>query len=198
MTVYIHSSVAEGDPNIIDTTSHSEGWNRDLSPFYLGPVDLWGGYISQTVENAWQYARLYACHVDENGDPTDEWWKWAKAGWDNPRAVRYPMGKGTRPLCAYWNGEKLGYIEARARIYCPLYAEAVQRTEGWKKLKRMYEEKGEIHIWSFDSYDHRALGMNYTDVLKSSARKMGHGFVLACLLENKRVWENWIKPRSLF
>lgn len=197
MTVYIYNSVAEGDPDIIDTTSHSLGWSRELSPFFLGPVKLWDEYVSQTMEASWQNTRVYACHVDENGDPTDEWWKWAKAGWNNPKAVRYPMGKGVKPLYHYWDGEKLGYIEARARIYCPLYAQALERTDAWQKLKGIYEEKGEIKIWSFDCYDHRALGMSYADVLRCKTRKMGHGFVIGALLENQRVWEDYrIPPKT--
>ena len=183
--------------DIIDTTSRSCNFGRELSPFFLGPVELYSGHVAKNVENAWQFNKTYACHVDGNGDPTDEWWKWAKAGWDNPRAIRYPMGKGAKPLYHYWNGEKLGYIEARARIYCPLYSSAVEKTQAWSRLKKIYKEKKEIKLWSFDSYDHRALGMNYAQVL-TSQKSMGHGFVLACMLENKRVWENWVKPRSLF
>lgn len=198
MTVYIYNSTAEGKPGIIDTTSHSKNWSRELSPFFLGPVSLWDDHTCKVMENAWQFTRVYPCHVDEEGKLTDDWWKWAKAGWDNPKAVRHPMGRGAKPLYHYWNGEELGYIEARARIYCPLYAKAVEQTEAWKKLRQVYEDQGEIHLWSFDCYDHRALGMSYSDVLHSKSRKMGHGFVLACMLEGVPVWETFKKSGSLF
>lgn len=200
MTVYVLNSSSRDEPGVIDTTSHSDCWSRAFSPFFAGPVELWGEHVSLTVENAWQFTRLYTCHVDENGDPTDKWWKWAKAGWANPKAVRFPMGKGAKPLCHYWDGEKLDYIEARARIYCPLYAAAVERTEAWKQLKKLYAEQGEIKLWSFDCYGHRTLGMSYYDVLCCKSRKMGHGFVLAGLLEGDRFWESYryIRNRSLW
>lgn len=74
----------------------------------LGPVEIniisptdggvQGCVTRKTHENAWQYAKVYHSHVDANGDPTEEYWKWAIKGWDNRKAVRYPMGKGKAPV----------------------------------------------------------------------------------------------------
>ena len=40
----------------INTTSRSDNWGRELSPFFLGPVILTGAknIVSQNVENGWQ------------------------------------------------------------------------------------------------------------------------------------------------
>jgi hypothetical protein len=35
------------------------------------------------------------------------------------------MGRGAKPEYSLWDGERLDYIEARKRIYAPLYARAV-------------------------------------------------------------------------
>ena len=46
---------------VVNTTSRA-GWSSDLSPFLLGPVPLYKGAPieeSQTMENAWQYAKVY-------------------------------------------------------------------------------------------------------------------------------------------
>jgi hypothetical protein len=173
----------------INTTSRSTNWSRDLSPFFCGPVDLYGEYKAQNVENAWQYAKVYSKHVDQNNDPTDEYWEWAKSGWASSRAERYPMGKGAIPLFSYWDGDKLEYIEARKKIYAPLYSSAVEKTDAWAKLKKIYEESEDIILADFDAYDHRSLGMGYKAVLNSKTRKMGHAFVLAMMLEDQRLWE---------
>ncbi len=34
----------------INTTSRSKTWNRGLSPFFCGPVDLYSGFVEQVVE----------------------------------------------------------------------------------------------------------------------------------------------------
>jgi len=42
----------------INTTS-SAGWSRDLSPFIIGPCDLYGGHVFQNMENGWQFSKVY-------------------------------------------------------------------------------------------------------------------------------------------
>lgn len=175
---------------VIDATS-SGGWTADLSPFLIGPCDLYATgenhamLQSQNMENAWQFAKVYAAHTDENGDPTAAYWEWAQEGWANPRAVRYPMGKGARPEYSLWQGERLGYIDARKRIYGPLYAEAVQRTEGWEILQGEYQNAERLFIRDWDGWLMERHGMaTLSDVLNNPGRIMGHAFVLQMLLEN--------------
>lgn len=172
----------------INTTSRSTNWSRGLSPFFLGPVSLYGLYVARNVENAWQFAKVYPAHA-RDGEPTQAYFEWANKGWKNSYAHRYPMGKGAKPLYSYWNGQKLSYVEARKRIYAPLYAQAVEKSEAWQQLKDEYEQKGELWLWDFDGYDHRQLGMTYEEVLNHPTKKMGHAFVLAMMLENQRVWQ---------
>lgn len=40
---------------------------------------LYGGYEAVNMENAWQFAKLYAQHADEQGRPTARYWKWARS-----------------------------------------------------------------------------------------------------------------------
>ena len=171
------------DDYVINVTSRSKTWSRGLSPFFLGPIKLYGNHIAQNVENGWQYSKVYAQHADENQNPTDEYWEWAKSGWDNERAVRYPMAKGSKPLYCLWNNEKLGYIESKRKVYVPLYSNAVKDTEEFSKLKKLYKTFGKLRLWDFDAYNHRALGLNWEDVMSCETKKYGHGMVLAMLLE---------------
>jgi hypothetical protein len=148
----------------------------------LGPVVTPHG-IAQNVENAWQYSKVYPEHVSDFGEPMMDYWKWMKAGFENPRAVRYPMGKGRKPTYSYWNGECLSYIEARKKIYIPIYSKAVCKTEAFQKLKQIHESGQDMYLKDFDGYDHKALNMSYDDVINCETKKMGHAFVLAMLLE---------------
>jgi hypothetical protein len=168
----------------VNTTSKSDHWSRDLSPFFLGPVDLYCGLSSKNMENGWQFAKVYPEHVDKNGDPNQDYWLWATKGWDDSFAHRYPMGKGRKPLYSFWNKEKLGYIEARKQIYMPLYAKAVAVTKGFAKLKEIYQGEKDIYLRDYDGYNHKKLEMSYQDVINCESRKMGHAFVLAMMLEN--------------
>lgn len=52
---------------VINTTSRSDTWSRGLSPFFLGPVDLYDGYKSINVENAWQFYLSINCYIDKRG-----------------------------------------------------------------------------------------------------------------------------------
>jgi hypothetical protein len=176
---------------VINTTSRA-GWSSQLSPFLLGPVRLYEGIISQTMENAWQYSKVYKYHVGRDGEPTADWWAWAENGWMSARAVRYPMGKGARPEFSYWDGEHLGYVAARRKIYVPLYAKAVVKTAAFRRLQKMYVGGGPLVLWDFDGYDYLKAGKSLDDVLDDSTRSMGHAFVLAMLLEAHPVVSKYV------
>lgn len=167
---------------LVNTTSRSKDWGRGFSPFLLGPCELYGERTAQTVENAWQFSKVYKQHMDADGNPTDEYWKWAEAGWASRRAERYPMGKGAVPEYTWWDGEKLSYLEARRRVYVPLYYAAVLRTAAYDKLREMYREGVDLFLWDFDGYNHGKLGMSLEDVLNCPDKKMGHAFVLSAML----------------
>lgn len=171
------------DKTAINTTSRSKDWSIGLSPFYLGPVKLYEEYTAINMENAWQFSKVYKEHVDDDNNPTEKYFKWAKEGWESDRAFRYPMGKGKKPLYSLWEGNKYEYVEARKKIYIPLYAAAVQKTDAFRKLKQVYAAFGDIVLWDFDGYDHRAKNMTYQQVIDSTTNKCGHAFVLAMLLE---------------
>lgn len=170
---------------VVNTVSHGTGWQRELSPFLLGPVHLWDVFVAKNVENAWQYCKVYKQHLDYTGqEPNDDWWEWAQKGWENPRAVRYPMGKGAKPVFSYWDGYFLSYVQARKVIYGPLYAEAVQKTDAWKRLKELYRTKKYLVLLDYDVRDTRKTKETMTQVLNNPDKKMGHAFVLKMMLTN--------------
>jgi hypothetical protein len=166
----------------IDTTAKTGLWSQ-LSPFLLDGGELYDGHKSVNMENAWQFAKLYAQHASADGRPTLAYWSWAQAGWADTKAHRYPMGKGARPLHSWWKGQALGYIEARKQIYAPLYARAVVRTEAFATLRQMLAtEERDIYLRDWDGYDHLKQGLSITQVANNPAKKMGHAFVLWALL----------------
>lgn len=181
--IYIIGPRDKRVPNAINTTSHStRDWSRGLSPFALGPVELYDGLTARVVENAYQYTKLYPEFADADGNPTGRYWAWARTGWNSARAHRYPVGKGRRPLCALWEGEKLDYIEGRKRIYLPLYRNAVRQTDAYRRLKELYRTEDDIWLFDFDGYRYDLLGMSLKDALLCETRILGHAFVLAMLL----------------
>lgn len=164
----------------INVTSHSTDKFRALSPFLLGPVELYGNYISKNMENGWQFCKVYSEHADALGNPTARYFSWSRAGWSSERAFRYPMGKGTKPLYSYWNGRKLDYIAARKEIYIPLYSKAAAKTKEFKELQELYK-KEDLLIVDFDVYDRGVL--DWDSIIACESRKMGHGFVLGMMID---------------
>lgn len=172
------------DSILIYTISRTNTWGKAFSPFYLGPCKLYGNFISKNVENAWQYSKVYRCHVDDKGNPNKRYFEWAKSGWESNWAKRYPIRKGAKPLYSLWDGNKLSYVNARKKIYVPLYFKAVKETPAYQRLKDLYEtSEKEIYLWDFDGYNNEKLGMSLKDVLNNPNRSMGHAFVLASMLE---------------
>ena len=171
---------------IINTTSRSKGWSKGLSPFFLPGNKIYDGTIAGNVENAYQYSKVYSMHADENGDPTPVYFEWAKKGWLEKKANRYPMGKNVKPLYLYWKDKKYGYLEGKEHIYIPLYARSVVDSDAFKKLKIVWQfcqnSDLDLVLLDFDAYDHRMRGLDWQDILKQNNKKFGHAFVLAFLL----------------
>lgn len=187
--VNFQHKIPEHHLSIVNTTSRSNNWSAGLSPFFLGPVDLYGGYVAKNVENAWQYSKVYEYYLEDDGSVGDRYFSWAKDGWDNHRAVRYPMGKdAAKPLYSYWDGEQMDYITARKNIYIPLYSKAVGKTSAFKKLKEMYldcyfNSLETLYLLDFDAHNLMPGTFEYWDLWNNPNIKVGHGYVLAMMLE---------------
>lgn len=170
----------EGFETIL-TTSNSTTWSKGLSPFYLGPCKLWGEHQALKMENAWQYSKVYREHVGPDGMPTNDWFVWAQMGWNQDFAKRYPMGKGTRPAYSYWDGKRYSYVDARIKIYFPLYRNAVKETQAWRMLKAVHERTN-LNLWDYDGYNEELESMTLADALQDGSRPMGHAFILKAML----------------
>jgi hypothetical protein len=188
--VISHRAKIPTDGVVIDTTSRSNDWSKGLSPFFLGPIELYDNHVSQTFENAWQYAKCYAQHADADGNPTPAYWTWSNDGWANKVAKRYPMGRGAKPLYSLWDGDRLGYIDARKKIYCQLYSTYIESTPAWERLSDIYatcvDTNTPLYLRDYDGYNRGQK--SYRDVINDPTKKMGHAFVLAMMLENSREW----------
>ena len=163
----------------LDTTSNS-GRFRDLSPFVLSAPP------AKNFENLWQFSKVYKKYIMPiDGYPDASWYKWQDNGFSLDRAIRYPMGKGAIPEYSLWDGERLGCIQARKKIYAPEYAKNVAVTESFALLKRLHADGETIILRDYDAYDHLKLNMSLVDVINNPKRKMGHAFVLIMMLTNQ-------------
>lgn len=184
----------------INTTSKSrEGWSRAFSPFFLGPCQVTPLDVPtqcHRMENAWQYSKVYADQVGEARRPTHEWTDWSNQGFANPDAVRFPRGKGAKPLYSLHCGEPHGYVQARAIIYAPLYSTCVRThaAESYEKLKNMVARGDKVVLFDYDGHAKHLAGLTLRQVLHNTRRKMGHSFVLrgmvaADLAQQAPYWE---------
>jgi len=165
----------------INTTSSSKD-TQDLSPFFLGPIPTYiPGVKSLNFENLWQFSKCYKKHLVLNWYLTEKWEKWRNKGWSDTWAHRYPMGKGAIPEFAYWGGERLSYVDSRKKIYAPIYAKYVKKTETFKHLKEIHKSGRTIVLRDFDAYDDDDL----IKVINNPDKKMGHAFVIKMLLTGK-------------
>ena len=167
-----------------------------LSPFYLGPVECYDGLVSQTFERAWQCAKVYPWTLGTDGNPNARYfaWRdemWAMKGFGDKMSIRFPVGKKNVGKCLYawWKVggafQKLGYVDGRKHIYLPLYAKAVVKTEAYRRLVELRDSGKNLMLIDFDGYNihHPRYNFTYNDAISCNLLKMGHGFVLAMLLE---------------
>ena len=106
-------------------------------------------------------------------------------------SIRFPIGKKNVGKCLYawWKVggafQKLGYVDGRKHIYLPLYAKAVVKTEAYRRLVELRDSGKNLMLIDFDGYNihHPRYNFTYNDAISCNLLKMGHGFVLAMLLE---------------
>lgn len=202
----------------IDATSGSANrWGSvsatQVSPLYMGPVMDCDGEQCNCFENAWQFRKVYPQlgHWDEaEQKPSEAWHQWRRAGYQklkNGKGLRLPDDvaqlkkewrqapahlKDTKrwtPKGCWWQGELLGYIEARKRFYVPEYARYVQQTEAFKEMQKLVQGGAKVMVLDFDGppLAQYPRGMDVTlenmqRMLDEPAYPFGHGYVLACLL----------------
>jgi hypothetical protein len=188
------------------TSTSRETWCKELSPFCLGPIELYRNestgemYTAKNMENAWQFCKVYPQFADaESRSPSNDYWTWAEKGWKDSQAHRFPLGRcANKPLYSLWNGKQLNYIEARKAIYAPLYAKYVEQVDAYRKLKDIYmkyccgdtnnKETRPMALLDFDGWDYLGQGYRLEQTIDLSKPKMGHAFVLVGLLENNLFW----------
>ena len=141
-------------------------FNKDISPFFLGPVVASDGMECQVFEHFWQVSKVFPCHY-VNGKLTPDYFKWRKEWFDKERvsdktASRRPHSvlgyKDSDCLFSiyYENGKylHLDYVQARKKIYIPEYAKLVVNTESFKWIKSLYDSGKKIALVDFDGYNY--------------------------------------------
>jgi hypothetical protein len=187
------------------------------------------------MENIWQFSKVYskvpACiqrysrynqmiiwnhpteiHINDNGALTLRYFMWRAKGMFNKYAVRYPVGynKAVRSSCKFsYNTDpnnKLNYIQARKRIYLPLYNKLVQNHSLFKHLKMLLTSGKNLLIVEVDGpreesieYYKEKYGVesnfiendtillnedNMRIMINDTRHAFGHGYCLAMALKN--------------
>ena len=180
----------------VDVTSHNSVVREYLSPFFLGPVTSPDGVESLVMENIWQFSKVYSDMVDANNNPTESFFAWRNNGFADSVAHRHPHNG--KPLYSWWGGQKLGYIDARKMIYVPCYAYCVyNKPDALNTIKNKLALGYNIALADFDGYNFKAFGLSYEDVLNNPHKIMGHGHVLAMMIERPDLVDTLLKNSSL-
>ncbi len=165
---------------LVDVSHQAEIWTRRLAPRFLGPVSLYSDYKARTVENGYQYTKVFEHHTGKLGLPTKEYLIWAEKGWKRLKCDEDLINK--EPLYYYWYGQKLDKFEAREYILIPLYTHAVMR-EGsfFERLKRFYYKHDKC-IVLYDEHGYNRDNLSYKEIINND-KPFSHVFILANLLE---------------
>ena len=153
-------------------------------------------------------------HLNKDGKLTDKNWAWRKKGFECKYPVRYPVGFNHRGECLYAledgkddkndSKEKLSYIDARKRIYVPVYTRLVKQQRQYKELVERLNKGENLLIIEIDGPHQEALSYykekygvdddfivgstivatesNLKIMLNDSKFPFGHGYVLAMAL----------------
>lgn len=207
-------------PIVVMTKSSKYG---DIGPYVLRDEH------DRILENVWQFSKVYPkvpksrqiysrwdarviwewpseVHVDENDEPNDAYWEWRYQGMNASEAVRYPVGYQHRGEVIYsiWGDERLSYVEARKKIYLPIYCRSVRKTKTFYCLRKKLDRGENLLILEVDGPHQESLGYyrekygveedfivngtmlatkgNLEVMLNDEKHSFGHGYCLAMAL----------------
>jgi hypothetical protein len=165
-----------------------------------------------SVEVAWQYSKVYSHirqgnqlvdisnrfitrDAEGNLRPSQEWFHWRDAAFNNPafnhthpgfksskKRVRRAFPGGSKVAFWYWDGEILDAVQARQKIYARLYQQFVVNTPGFRRLRQIVSQGGDLFIYDRDGYDWQRLNMSPADCVRDP-HSFGHGMVITFLLK---------------
>lgn len=107
---------------------------QGLSPHYMGPIYTVEGRRSPTLQIAWDYLHVYPEHIGALGEPSEDWFNWSNAGFEE-KAPPIPTSK---PLGIYLEGRIEDPEWARRYWWTPHYVRLAYRTAAWTELSHQW------------------------------------------------------------
>lgn len=198
----------------VDVTSHSSvpAERRFFSPFLLRatpdalrallPPERAERIIAESarrngalplVENVWQGLKVYRDDLGADGKPGPAWDGWSDSILLDAEPRRFPRGKRHPPVAFHWvRAGALDYVQARLRVYAPLYVSAVRAIPAaveylHERRDRARERGVPLVLYDFDGYE-REKHDTLAHVARDTTRPMGHAFVLEALVRGEMFW----------
>lgn len=204
-----------GTVGFMNVLIHTTG---ELSPYQMKDIN---GVI---MENYWQFSKIWEkvyaikqpisqwdsksrwehdneTHL-ENGEITEEYWRWREKGMNHTKWVRYPNSYKHHSktvgsvIGTPYNHQVLNYIDARKKIYYEKYREIAIQTEQFKMLKKMLDNGINIQINEvdgptyMDEYPYNLVNNGSIEIteetliglINNPSQAFGHGYSLAAAL----------------
>lgn len=157
------------------------------------------GHFDEKSKTLWKDEPNKAKHPIESDDWIPEWEKWSKHIRLSGEAKRHRAKADPNavnpnvPLFSYFQGQRLDYVSARKQMYIPWYAELVQKTESFQYLKVRFQAGTSLILLDPDGQPRDQLWIHQdvhslTSRINEFSLIFGHGFVLAAVLMEIKVW----------
>lgn len=209
---FVHINCVSWFPNNVQRVGNVVVPSYEVSPYHLKDAE---GCLMECI---WQSAKIFKTitaqhvvynnrvtwshpsevHVDDAGNVLPAYWAWRYKLLHNPYPVRYPNGYAGKKdcLCVLWqneNGiyEKLSYIEARRKLYCPKYAELVMKTNAFSRLKELHDAGVNLQLTDVDvPIEGVTLTKElYQRYLQDPSISFGHAWTLGACLLGEKWWQ---------
>lgn len=189
----------------INVCSSSKTFYKYLSPFLLGPitiktVDYEGNVILQNCEkfeNLWQSLKVWDNDLDKDYKIMKSWYDRKNKYFLDKKSHRHIENKrNCKTMFHLWvdqetgKVERLNYIDARKKIYCPIYESLVKNLSYYQNLEKLVNNGTNVQILGYDGYDFTGKTLN--ECFDDVSKPFGHELCLVGMLKNIRPWSKKI------
>jgi hypothetical protein len=169
-----------------------------LSPKSIGPIDHKQPNlpIALNLENFHQGNKVFTSEINENGEPTYEFYKTQKQMYSDPIPHRHKLtANGNVPVYSIWidkkgTTHKIDYFTSR-QFYCSYYERFTRDNPDFLTLKHMIANGFNLCICGYDGYP---ITMTLEEHYLDTSKPFGHELVLYTMLTTDHY--PWIKYKT--
>jgi hypothetical protein len=163
---------------------------KELASVNMGPITK---PLVNDLFTLWMKSKICDEDFDQNGDYIKSYLRRISERNEFEYSTDIDYWKDRKTLFYYWQGKELNEIEARRKIFCPLYVEFARETDSFRKIRKLLQDGYNVQLIGYDTVSYSSAydpnGHILEEIFNDPKIPYSNAHVLAGMLTKNHVWE---------